>query len=64
MKVLLSLGAFVLLLAQITIGGALKFLILRKIGATEIMWMLFIMELPMIVLLQVLAEIIKKLKDD
>jgi hypothetical protein len=58
-KLMLALAAFVLGMVALGIGMFNQFLILKFIGATELMWFLFWVQVPLMFIINTLAELIK-----
>lgn len=61
MKIVMAALLILLSFLTLSIGVFQQYLILSKIGADRLMWFLFWFNVPMIVVIQILSELIKKI---
>ena len=64
MKAALVLVCLVLGLGGLAVGAFLQFLILQKVGADSLMWFLFWFNIPVVIVLNILNEVLKRVRDD
>jgi len=64
MKSLLEATSCVLALGYLPLSLFLKYLILERIGATDLMWFVFIIEIPFIIVISAVSVLIRKASKD
>ena len=55
-KIALSLVALLLTISAFVLSFAARFILYKHVGATEVMWLLFIIDIPLNVVLQVFSK--------